>query len=132
AHQAPITAVATSAVREADNRDELIDRAWHEAGVHVDGISGVEEARLIHLGVLQAVPAYDQHVLLCDIGGGSTELLVGLRGEMLAARSLKLGAIRLTHRFFAGELLHPGAVDACRRHVSSTLAPFGHEIRAHP
>jgi exopolyphosphatase/guanosine-5'-triphosphate,3'-diphosphate pyrophosphatase len=130
-HGAPIAAVATSAVREADNRDVLIDRAWAEAGVHVDVISGVEEARLIHLGVLQAVPVFDRRLLLCDIGGGSTELLVGLRGEVLAARSLKLGAIRLTRRFFDGELTHPGAVDACRRHVRSTLAPFAREVARH-
>jgi exopolyphosphatase/guanosine-5'-triphosphate,3'-diphosphate pyrophosphatase len=129
-HDAPITAVATSAVREADNRDVFIDRAWVEAGVHVDVISGVEEARLIHLGVLQAVPVFDRRLLLCDIGGGSTELLVGLRGEVLAARSLKLGAIRLTRRFFDGDLVHPGAVDACRRHVRSTLAPFAREVRS--
>jgi exopolyphosphatase/guanosine-5'-triphosphate,3'-diphosphate pyrophosphatase len=129
-HSAPITAVATSAVREAENRDVLLDRAWTEAGVHIDVVSGTEEARLIHLGVLQAVPVFDQRLLLCDIGGGSTELLVGLRGEVLASRSLKLGAIRLTRRFFDGELVHPGAVDACRRFVRSTLAPFGREIRA--
>ena len=129
AHDAPVTAVATSAVREADNRDELIDRAWHEARVHVHVVSGVEEARLIHLGVLQSVPVYDRRLLLCDIGGGSTELLVGWRGEVLASRSLKLGAIRLTRRFFDGNLTHPGAMDACRRHVRSTLAPFAREVR---
>ncbi|MEO7428660.1 MAG: Ppx/GppA phosphatase family protein [Acidimicrobiales bacterium] len=129
-HDAPITAVATSAVREAENREVLLDRAWSEAGVHIDVVSGVEEARLIHLGVLQAVPVFDQRLLLCDIGGGSTELLVGLRGEVLASRSLKLGAIRLTRRFFDGTLLHPGAVDACRRHIRSTVAPFAREIRA--
>jgi len=49
---------------------------------------------------------------------------------VLASRSLKLGAIRLTKRFFEGELLHPGAVDACRRHVRSVLAPFARRIRA--
>src|SRR5690606_30845040 len=87
-----------------------------------------EEARLIHLGVIQAVPVFDQRLLLCDIGGGSTELLVGERGSVLAARSLKLGAIRLTRRFFDdGE--DPAAIDACRRHVRSTLAPFVRDVR---
>jgi exopolyphosphatase/guanosine-5'-triphosphate,3'-diphosphate pyrophosphatase len=128
-HGAPITAVATSAVREAENRDLLLDRAWDEAGVRVTVISGVEEARLIHLGVLQAVPVFDKRLLLCDIGGGSTELLVGQRGEVLASRSLKLGAIRLTRRFFDGKVTHPSAVDACRRHVRSTLTPFAREVR---
>ena len=128
-HGAPVTAVATSAVREADNRDVLIDRARDEAGVQVNVISGVEEARLIHLGVLQAVPVFERRLLLCDIGGGSTELLVGQRGEVLASRSLKLGAIRLTNRFFDGKLSQLRALDACRRHVRSTIAPFAREVR---
>ena len=128
-HAAPITAVATSAVREAENRDVLLDRAWTEAGVHVDVITGVEEARLIHLGVLQALPVFDRRILLCDIGGGSTELLVGLRGEVLAARSLKLGAIRLTRAFFDGDEVTLDAVEACRRHLRSELAPVAREVR---
>jgi exopolyphosphatase/guanosine-5'-triphosphate,3'-diphosphate pyrophosphatase len=127
-HDAPLTAVATSAVREAENRDLFIDRAWLEAGVHVDVISGLEEARLIHLGVLQALPVFDRRLLLCDIGGGSTELLVGLRGEVLVSRSLKLGAIRLTRRFFDGDRIRSSAVEACRRHIRSTLAPFAREV----
>ena len=128
-HDARITAVATSAVREAENREVFIERAWDEAGVHVDVISGFEEARLIHLGVLQAVPVFDRRLVLCDIGGGSTELLVGERGEVLASRSLKLGAIRLTRRFFDGEALHPAAVDSCRRYIRSTIAPFCRQVR---
>src|SRR5437763_789224 len=84
---APVRAVATSAVREAENHDEFVRRAREEAGVDVEVISGIEEARLIHLGVLQALPVFDRRLLLCDIGGGSTELLIGERGTVLAARS---------------------------------------------
>jgi exopolyphosphatase/guanosine-5'-triphosphate,3'-diphosphate pyrophosphatase len=130
-HDADLTAVATSAVREAENAGEFIERARHEAGVEVDVISGVEEARLIHLGVLQAVPVFDRRLVLIDIGGGSTEILVGQRGEALAAGSLKLGAIRLTRRFFRNDRLHPGAVQACRRHIRSTLAPMVREVERH-
>jgi exopolyphosphatase / guanosine-5'-triphosphate,3'-diphosphate pyrophosphatase len=126
---ARIFAVATSAVREADNAHEFLARARHEAGVDVQIISGVEEARLIHLGVLQAVPVYDRRHLLVDIGGGSTEIVVGEREEVLAVGSLKLGAIRLSHRFFRSESLHPGAVDACRRYVRATLAPVARDVR---
>jgi exopolyphosphatase / guanosine-5'-triphosphate,3'-diphosphate pyrophosphatase len=128
-HGARLVAVATSAVREAENRHVFLDRARDEAGVEVEVISGVEEARLIHLGVLQAVPVFDRRLLLIDIGGGSTELLVGEHGETLAVRSLKLGSIRLTRRFFGSERLHPAAVDSCRRHIRSTIAPFAREIR---
>ncbi len=128
--QAKVYAVATSAVREAENADVFIDRARREAGIEVNIISGVEEARLIHLGVLQAVPVFDQRLVLVDIGGGSTEVLVGERGEALTAFSLKLGAIRLTRRFFRTDLLHPGAVDACRRYVRAMLARVRREVSA--
>ncbi len=124
AHGAELRAVATSAVREAENHDEFLHRARQEAGVDVEVISGVEEARLIHLGVLSALPVYERRLLLCDIGGGSTELLLGLRGEIRAARSLKLGAVRLTNRFFAGDTPTKGDVEACRRHVRSGLVAF--------
>jgi exopolyphosphatase / guanosine-5'-triphosphate,3'-diphosphate pyrophosphatase len=127
-HDADLHAVATSAVREAENAHEFLDRARREAGVEVDVISGVEEARLIHLGVLQAVPVFDRRLVLVDIGGGSTEILVGERGETLTAGSLKLGAIRLTRRFFRTDRLHPGAVESCRRAIRSTLAPMEREV----
>lgn len=130
AHGATVRAVATSAVREADNRDVLLARARAEAGIEIEVISGLEEARLIHLGVLQAVPIYDRRALLCDIGGGSTELMIVFGGEMEIARSLKLGAIRLTNRFFHTDRLHPGAVSACRSFVRSALAPFVREIES--
>ncbi|MCU0272209.1 MAG: Ppx/GppA family phosphatase [Acidimicrobiales bacterium] len=120
---ADITAVATSAVREAANRDEFLQRAWDEAGIDVDVISGVEEARLIHLGVLQALPVFDQQILLVDIGGGSTELLIGHQGRTVEAVSVKLGAIRLTDRFFPDGTIGRRAVEDCRSYVRSYLAP---------
>jgi len=128
---ATMRAVATSAVREAENSEDFLRRARAEAGVEVEVISGVEEARLIHLGVLLALPFFDERMLLCDIGGGSTEVLIGQGTDVLAAASLKLGAVRLTNRFFAGERLHPSAVDACRRHVNSTLSSFDRAVLKH-
>ena len=125
---ARLRAVATSAVREADNADEFLRRAWDEAGIRVDVVSGVEEARLIHLGVLQALPVFEQRTLGIDIGGGSTEIVVGQRGELLAAKSHKLGAIRMTRRFFKTDRLHPGAVDAARRHIRGSLVPIAREV----
>ncbi len=120
---AEIHAVATSAVREAENRRDFLDAALEEAGVHVEVISGVEEARLIHLGVLQAVPVYDQRVLVVDIGGGSTEFVVGRGREVLDARSLKVGAIRITERFFRREPVKKKAVEDARTYVRSYLPP---------
>jgi exopolyphosphatase/guanosine-5'-triphosphate,3'-diphosphate pyrophosphatase len=125
---APLRAIATSAVREAQNAQEFIDRARDEAGVEVDVISGVEEARLIHLGILQAVPVFEKRMIMCDIGGGSTEILVGERGDVLTARSFKLGAVRLTDRFFPGGKVDDASVEACRAYVRSVLTIFEHEV----
>jgi exopolyphosphatase/guanosine-5'-triphosphate,3'-diphosphate pyrophosphatase len=126
---ATMRAVATSATREAVNAAAFLDRA-RDAGVEIDVISGLEEARLIHLGVLQAVPVFDQRILVVDIGGGSTELLIGERGEVLAARSFKLGAVRLTDRFFAAGVSSPKAVRAAREYVRVMLTHFAREVDA--
>src|ERR671911_733238 len=120
-HGARLRAVATSAVREAENRATFIERARDEAGIDIEVISGFEEARLIHLGVLQAVPVFDRRVLLVDIGGGSTELLIGEKGETLAARSFKIGAVRLTDRFFPEGMATSKQVAACREYVRGIL-----------
>ncbi|HXH56316.1 Ppx/GppA phosphatase family protein [Iamia sp.] len=131
AHGAEVRAVATSAVREAQDHDDFLRRARHEAGVEVEVISGVEEARLIHLGVLSALPVYDRRILVCDIGGGSTELVVGEKGETLASRSLKLGAVRLTNRFFAEGTPTKSDIEACRRHVQGALVAFERSVTDH-
>jgi exopolyphosphatase/guanosine-5'-triphosphate,3'-diphosphate pyrophosphatase len=133
-----IAAVATSAVREARNRDEFLVPARDEIGVPVEVISGFEEARLIHLGVLQALPVFDRRLLVVDIGGGSTEFCIGKGEQIIEARSMKLGAIRLTQRFFAGltdddhdGLVSRKAVKECRKYVRSALAPVAHELGGH-
>ena len=131
AHGAEVRCVATSAVREAEDHGTFLDRARAEAGVEVEVIAGVEEARLIHLGVLSALPVFDERILVCDIGGGSTELVLGQRGETLAARSLKLGAVRLTSRFFADGTPSKSDLQACRTHVRGTLVPFERAVRRH-
>ena len=122
-----IRAVATSATREAANANTFIERARDEAGVDIEVISGLEEARLIHLGILQAVPVFDQRVLLIDIGGGSTEILIGERGETLAARSFKLGAVRLTDRFFPDGEVSDDSIADCREYIRSVLTHFERE-----
>jgi exopolyphosphatase/guanosine-5'-triphosphate,3'-diphosphate pyrophosphatase len=118
---ADIVAVATSAVREAKNKGEFIRRARRESSIDIQVISGVEEARLIHLGALHGIGRPESTMFLCDIGGGSTEVVIGSDDEEMLARSFKLGAVRLTDRFFATETLHPSAVGSCRAFARSTL-----------
>ncbi len=103
-----IRAVSTSAMREADNGRNFAATVEERTGVHVEIISGAEEARLIHLGACEDFPGHDS-VLVLDIGGGSTEVAVG-RGAGLWLHSYRLGSARMTEYFLhsdpprAGEL----------------------------
>lgn len=130
-HGADLRAVATSAVREARNKSDFVRQARKAAGVEVEVVTGVEEARLIHLGVLNAIGVHDKPMFVCDIGGGSTEVVVGLDDEVLFARSFKLGAVRLTDRFFSGQSLHPSAVPSCRALIRSSFSVVAPEVRDH-
>lgn len=95
-----IYAVATSATRDAENRDAFLERVRREAGIDLKVISGLEEARLIYLGVSSGMHLRDSTVLFIDIGGGSTELIVGNQAEHFRLDSLKLGSVRLSSLFF--------------------------------
>ncbi|KAI3916207.1 hypothetical protein MKW98_004648 [Papaver atlanticum] len=97
--------VATSAVREAVNRGEFLLNIKEKSGFGDDEIrvlSGVEEARFVYMGILQFLPVYDKTVLAIDIGGGSTEFVIGKSGKVLFSISLKLGHVSLTDEFVKG------------------------------
>jgi len=97
---AEIVAVATSASREAANQAEFLRRLHTEAKLDVRVISGLEEARLIYLGVSRGVSLGDRQAVFIDIGGGSTELIVGDATHHHYLDSLKVGSIRLAADFF--------------------------------
>jgi exopolyphosphatase/guanosine-5'-triphosphate,3'-diphosphate pyrophosphatase len=128
-HNAEIRAVATSALREAKNRDVFLSRAIEELGLHIEIISGFEEARLIYFGILQGLPVFEKKILMVDIGGGSTELLVGQKGEIYTAQSFKMGAVRLTEKFFNGDPDRPSDINQCSLHVEGMLGPMKREIQ---
>lgn len=116
-----IHAVGTSAVREARNQDDFLKRVRRECGVRIHVIPGQEEARLIYLGILQALPVFEKKILTIDIGGGSTEYLIGKRGTPEFIQSLKLGAIRMTERFFPGGNVEAKAIEPCRTFIRYRL-----------
>ncbi len=91
-----IVAVATSAVREASNGRDFLKRVDSELGLFVNLISGPEEARRIYLGVLSGMEFNNHSHIIIDIGGGSTELILGNSHEPLYLSSTKVGAVRLT------------------------------------
>jgi exopolyphosphatase/guanosine-5'-triphosphate,3'-diphosphate pyrophosphatase len=107
-----IRAVATSAVREAGNGGEFIQRIFDEVGLRVRVIPGLEEARLIHLGVAQVEDLEGAPTLLLDVGGGSVEAVLVEGGKAVEFHSLKLGVSRITEGFLAWD--PPRAKDIAR------------------
>ena len=91
------TAVATSAVREAGNREEFLDRVRRETGVEIEVIDGEEEARRTFLGIRSGLPDV-RSILGLDIGGGSTEFIASRQGQPLKTTSIDMGVVRLTER----------------------------------
>jgi len=91
-----IISVATSAVRESSNGKEFLHQIETQVGLTVDLISGPEEARRIYLGVLSGMEFNNQPHIIIDIGGGSTELILGDSEEPRSLTSTKIGAVRLT------------------------------------
>ena len=124
-----IRAVATSATREALNKEEFIGRVKTETGIEIETISGYEEARLIYLGVLQALPVYNEKILLIDIGGGSTEFLIGKRGNIKYSNSVKLGAVRMTQKFFSDDKIKRSSIDEARLFVKGVIAQVVREVK---
>lgn len=94
-----VLAVATSAVREAPNGHDFVRSIETELGLPVNIISGQEEARRIYLGVLSGVEFNNTPHIIIDIGGGSTELVLGDSHEPRTLSSTKIGAVRLTSEF---------------------------------
>lgn len=128
AHDAEVVAVATSAVRESDDPRAFLAEVRRRTGVRLEVIAGVEEARLIHLGAISAVAVGSGNHLVIDIGGGSTEVVIGRGRSPLLVRSLKLGHVRLTDGFIADGIITDGAVKQLRGYVKSFLAPVANEV----
>lgn len=127
---AEVVAVATAATREADNGRELLSRLRHEAGIDVRMISGREEARLIYLGVASGVRVGEEPVLFIDIGGGSTEVILGDQRNYRFLESFRIGAIRLTNHFIGDQREKPVPAvlyDRIRNSVREEISGPAHE-----
>lgn len=95
-----VRAVGTNAFRAMRDPSAFIDRAERALGVRIEVLSGIEEARLIYVGVAHAEQPIDGHQLVIDIGGGSTELVLGRGFDALAAHSLRMGCVSYSKGFF--------------------------------
>jgi exopolyphosphatase/guanosine-5'-triphosphate,3'-diphosphate pyrophosphatase len=127
-----IIATATSAVREAENGAEFVETVARDLGLHVRVISGLEEARLIHMAAAYAVDIGKRSAIVIDIGGGSTEITVGTAERMALGRSFKLGVIRLTERFGRTDPLSSRDERRLVRHIRKVTGSYlGQLARRH-
>lgn len=130
-----IFAVATSATREAKNKNEFINALHRAAKLNVKTISGIEEARLIYLGISDGFALEDNNALMIDIGGGSTELIVGNKSEYLQLESTKLGAIRVSSMFFDPQdisAVSPEKFEKVQQYIRNTAIRPLQRINAFP
>src|SRR5580692_2508930 len=95
----PVRVVATSALRDARNSQAFLEWVRSATGWKVEIISGLEEARLIHLGLVSSLRMNFSSMLMVDLGGGSCELTISGAGHIRSTISLPLGAVRLTNEF---------------------------------
>jgi exopolyphosphatase/guanosine-5'-triphosphate,3'-diphosphate pyrophosphatase len=125
----PILAVATSAVREAKNGGDFALRVWERLGIHIDVVTGAEEARLIFLAATHALDLRRQRSIVVDIGGGSVEVIAGDEKQLRWVESLKLGVVRLTERFLSSDPPDDREVAALQAHLDRALRPVFRRVR---
>ncbi len=118
---AKFRAVATSAVRESKNKSEFISKVKQTAGIKVEAIDGSTEAGLIYLGAKKALSLADNNVVCIDIGGGSTEFINVNKGRTVFAESIKIGAVRLSKRFFPDYILNEERIAECNHLIEALL-----------
>jgi exopolyphosphatase/guanosine-5'-triphosphate,3'-diphosphate pyrophosphatase len=107
-----VRAVATQTLREARNRDEFLDQAKQILGFPIEVIAGREEARLIYLGVSHLLPQSDERRLVVDIGGRSTEMILGQRDSANTLESYRLGSVGWSMKYFEEGAWTPSAFKA--------------------
>ncbi len=107
-----VRAVGTSALRVAKNAPEFLEKARAALGFEIEIVAGREEARLIYLGVSHSLPLNTEPRLVVDIGGGSTECIIGTGYEAQDRESLRMGCVVFSNRFFANGVIDKAAMKA--------------------
>ena len=117
-------AIGTSAIRSANNGQELIKKIKAETGIEAKIISGDEEAEWIYLGVRQAVPLGLDKSLIVDIGGGSVEFIIANQDEIFWKQSFEIGGQRLMEKFQHHDPILPQEVELIDRFLTDSLHPL--------
>ncbi|NYE96496.1 exopolyphosphatase/guanosine-5'-triphosphate,3'-diphosphate pyrophosphatase [Psychromicrobium silvestre] len=121
--------VATSATRDAANRQLFIDGVRERLGVEPDVVPGSEEAALSFAGAASVLPGTkEQSTLVVDLGGGSTEFVIGTAGGVTAAQSVDMGCVRFTERYLKSDPPSPEEIVAAQAEVQRIVAGVAAEI----
>ncbi len=124
-----IIAFATSAIREAKNGGDFIQRMIDEVGIKARAIPGKMEAELIGYAIRHSIALDDEMVLMVDIGGGSVEFIVGNNKEFLYHNSLKLGVARMSAKFVKNDPITKAEIKALKKHFKNSLQEVGKLIK---
>ena len=127
-----ILAFATSAIREADNGGDFIQRMIDEVEIKARAISGKMEAELIGLAVQHTISLSEEMVLMVDIGGGSVEFIVGNNEGFVYVTSLKLGVARMAARFVNEDPISKKEKKALRKHFKKEMDALTQVLKKHP
>jgi exopolyphosphatase/guanosine-5'-triphosphate,3'-diphosphate pyrophosphatase len=125
-----VRAVATNTFRVATDARPFLERAQQALGFPIEVIAGREEARLIYLGAAHALPADGRRRLVIDIGGGSTECVVGVDYTPSLLESVPLGCVSLTRSHFPDGVVDRASFDAARWACRGLIAPHAGRYRA--
>lgn len=128
--QGAVRAVGTNTLRQARNGEAFIAEAQRALGHPIEIIAGREEARLVYLGVAHGLAARDERRLVVDIGGGSTELIVGEGFEPLARESLHMGCVSMTLAHFPDGRITAEAMRRAETASALEMRPIQEEFRA--
>lgn len=126
---AQVRVVGTNTLRKARNTDAFLNAAEESLGHPVEVISGMEEARLVYLGVSHHIDGSSGRNLVVDIGGGSTELVVGEGFDPIAMESLTIGCVGLSEKFFHGGRISRKRFTHARLAASQELRPVAAKFR---
>jgi len=127
-HPSAVRAVATNTFRVARNAGTFLPQAEAALGFPIDIIGGHEEARLIYLGVSHVLPASSEPRLVIDIGGGSTEFIIGRGMTPERLESLKLGCVSMTTTFFPTGILRASAFRDAETHARAEIEAIAREF----
>ena len=119
-----VRVVGTNVFRRAKKKEAFVERAREAIGHPIEIVSGIEEARLIYSGVSHTMSAGSGRRLVCDIGGGSTEIIIGEGLEPLELESLQIGCVRLSEEFFADGRLSQKRMQRARVAARQAIEPY--------